>query len=146
METLNGIAHTLDGRPILAGCRTLSPVDDGEPRRRIEAIERKAKPKQTNQATVNRFAVLNAFVDCSMKGLSKAESATWLVLYRDTRNGIATTSQADIARRIGTSDRAVRSAIGRLAKLGLLVVVRRGGILQGPSKYRVVGIGKTPNG
>ncbi len=61
-------------------------------------------------------------------------------------SGVAMTSQADIARRIGISDRAVRSAIRRLAKLGLLVVVRRGGILLGPSKYRVFGIGKTPDG
>lgn len=137
METLNGISHTADGRPVIAGCGTLPP--DDEPPKDATA---KRKPKQPKQVTKDRFDVLNSFVDCSLVGLSKVDVATWLVLYRDTRNGIAVTSQADIARRAGVSDRAVRSSIGRLEKCGLLVVVRRGGLLQGPSKYRVNGTGR----
>lgn len=142
MATVNGISHTADGRPVIAGCGTLPPMLDDEPR--TVTIADKA-PKQSKQLTKDRFEVLNSFVDCSMVGLSKADVATWLVLYRDTRNGIAVTSQADIARRIGISDRAVRSSIGRLEKRGLLVVVRRGGLLQGPSKYRVNGTGRKRN-
>jgi len=138
METLNGISHTADGRPVIAGCGTLPP--DDEPPKDATASR---KPKQSKQVTKDRFDVLNSFVDCSLVGLSKVDVATWLVLYRDTRNGIAVTSQADIARRAGVSDRAVRSSIGRLEKCGLLVVVRRGGLLQGPSKYRVNGTGRT---
>jgi biotin operon repressor len=137
METLNGISHTADGRPVIAGCGTLPP--DDEPPKDATANR---KPKQPKQVTKDRFDVLNSFVDCSLVGLSKVDVATWLVLYRDTRNGIAVTSQADIARRAGVSDRAVRSSIGRLEKCGLLVVVRRGGLLQGPSKYRVNGTGR----
>lgn len=133
MATVNGITTTPDGRQIIAGCGMLP------------AVEGQAKPqrkgKRTKQ-TAHRFAVLNSFVDCSLRDLSRVELATWLVLYRDTRDGIATTSQADIAKRIGASDRAVRSAIGQLQRAGLLVVVRRGGLLQGPSRYRVFGIGK----
>lgn len=137
METLNGISHTADGRPVIAGCGTLPP--DDEPPKDATTNQ---KSKQSKKVTKDRFDVLNSFVDCSLIGLSKTDIATWLVLYRDTRNGIAVTSQADIARRAGVSDRAVRSSIGRLEKCGLLVVVRRGGLLQGPSKYRVNGMGR----
>ena len=143
MATLNGISHTADGRPIIAGCGTLPPMLDDEPQK-VATVD-KQRPKQSKQMTKDRFEVLNSFVDCSLVGLSKADVATWLVLYRDTRNGIAVTSQADIARRIGISDRAVRSSVGRLEKRGLLVVVRRGGLLQGPSKYRVNGTGRKRN-
>ena len=139
MEALNGISHTADGRPVIAGCGTLPPMLDDEPQR---VSKREKPPKQFKQVTKDRFEVLNSFVDCSLAGLSRADVSTWLVLYRDTRNGIAVTSQADIAKRIGASDRAVRSSIGRLEKRGLLIVVRRGGLIQGPSKYRVIGMGR----
>ena len=59
------------------------------------------KPKSRSKATRDRFGVLNGFVDCSMAELSRAELTTWLILYRDTRNGTAATAQADIARRGG---------------------------------------------
>ena len=140
MGTINRIFQNADGRPVIAGCETLPPMLDDEPRK-ATTID-KPRTKQSKQLTKDRFDVLNSFVDCSLVGLSKSDVATWLVLYRDTRNGIAVTSQADIARRIGVSDRAVRSSIGRLEKRGLLVVVRRGGLLQGPSKYRVNGTGR----
>ena len=71
------------------------------------------------------------------KSLARERLLVWLVLYRDTRNGIAQTSQADIARRTRLSSRTVRYAIGRLTKRGLLALVYRGGINRGTSKYRV---------
>lgn len=94
------------------------------------------KPKAKRNAG-DRFGVLNGFVDCSLAGLSRSELATWLVLYRDTRNGTAATSQADIARRAGLSVRAVKTAVRRLKKRGLLTVVFTGGLNRGPSRYRV---------
>ncbi len=72
-----------------------------------------------------------------MGELSRAEALAWLVLYRDTRNGTARTSAADVARRIGASRRTVIGAIGRLRKRGLLTLVYRGGLNRGPSIYRV---------
>jgi DNA-binding MarR family transcriptional regulator len=83
--------------------------------------------------------VLNAFVDISMAGLSRSEIAVWMVLYRDTRDGIAQTSQVAIARRAGVEDRTVRRAINRLTARGLVTVVYHGGLNRGPSKYRVRG-------
>lgn len=100
----------------------------------------KRKPKRK---TADRFAVLNAYVDYTLRDLSRPESAVWLVLYRDTRDGIAKTGQADIAKRTGLCDRTVRRAIKRLADRGLLVVVRRGGLRQGTSAYRVLPMSKT---
>lgn len=96
----------------------------------------KAKGKPARRKG-DRFAVLNAFVDFTLAGLTRNEIATWLVLYRDTRDGTARTSQADIARRAGVSDRTVRNAIRHLASKGLLRVVYRGGIGRGPSRYHV---------
>jgi hypothetical protein len=73
--------------------------------------------------------------------VARAELAVWMVLWRDTKpNGLAQTGQADIARRAGVSDRAVRDALRGLALKGLLRVVRRGRIGRGASVYRVRGV------
>ena len=100
------------------------------------------KPRTPKRKTADRFATLNAFVDSSLAGLSRVELGAWLVLYRDTRNGTACSGQADIARRLGVSDRAVKTAVGKLLRCGLLTLVYRGGLNRGPSRYRVEPIGK----
>src|SRR4051794_21531614 len=95
---------------------------------------RRSRPK----GTPGRFQVINAFADFTLRDLKRADIAVWLLLWRDTKkNGTARTSQADLARRAGTSERMVRYAIGRLQRDGLLTVVRRGRLSQGPSVYRV---------
>ncbi|WP_037248415.1 HTH domain-containing protein [Rhodopirellula baltica] len=94
----------------------------------------KTKPKRQ---TADRFAVLNAFVDFSLRELTRPDLSVWMVLYRDTRNGVAKTGQTDIAKRAGISERTVRRSIKRLSDIGLLLVVHRGGIRSGPSSYRV---------
>ena len=97
MATVNGIVRALDGRPVIAGCRTLPPVDDDKPPTGTGDNGQRNKPKQSRQATANRFGVLNSFIDCSMGNLSRVELATWFVLFRDTRNGIAVTPEATTA-------------------------------------------------
>lgn len=87
--------------------------------------------------TGGRFRVLNAFVDLSIAGLTRNEIAVWLILYRDTREDVARTSQADMARRAGVSDRTIRRVIRTLEHRGLLKILRRGGIGRGPSAYQV---------
>jgi biotin operon repressor len=104
----------------------------------------KAKQKTSHRKTGDRFAVLNAFVDAGMVGLSRVELATWLVLYRDTRDETACTSEENIAVRIGCSKRAVTTALGTLRRRGLLMQVFRGGINRGPSRYRVLPTPKPP--
>jgi hypothetical protein len=53
----------------------------------------KAKGKPARRRTGDRFAVVNAFLDFSAGGLSRAAALTWLVLWRDTKpDGTAQTS------------------------------------------------------
>jgi DNA-binding transcriptional ArsR family regulator len=94
-------------------------------------------PPKGKAATRGRFKLLNAFVDFSARELRRNELLVWLILYRDTRDGVASTAQADLARRAGISKRTVIRTLRRLADLGLLTVVRRGGLRRGPSAYRV---------
>lgn len=131
------MATVSDGRLTLSGAETLPPMEPPTDRPGKPTGVSRSRGKRNRRATADRFGVLNAFVDCSLAGLSRSELATWLCLYRDTRNGTASTGQADIARRAGLSVRAVQKAIGRLCKRGLLVVVFRGGLNRGPSRYRV---------
>ena len=126
-----------NGRPpVLPGCSVLPPMEPPRPRQGTSTSKGTEKPKRT-AATSNRFGELNAFVDCSMTDLSRAEALTWLVLYRDTKNGTARTSMTDVARRIGTTRRAVVDAVAMLEKRGLLFVVYRGGMRRGMNVYRV---------
>lgn len=111
-----------------------------EPPPLMSTVSRPAKnnaKKRERRPTAERFAMLNSFIDFTLGTLRRNEIAVWLVLFRDTRDGIARTGQADIARRIGASDRTVRRLIDRLSKCGLLDVVYRGGLRRGPSSYRV---------
>jgi hypothetical protein len=100
----------------------------------------KAKGKAAGRKAGERFAVLNAFVDFAAGTLNRGELLTWLVLYRDTRDGTAATSQADIARRTGLCKRTVIAALQRLEAAGLLKRVHRGGLRRGVSRYRVFGL------
>lgn len=89
--------------------------------------------------TGDRFAVLNAFVDFSIRNLSRSQCLVWLVLYRDTKpDGVARASLTDLARRTGADRATVKRAVAALVKDGLLSVVHRGGLRQGPSSYRVL--------
>lgn len=98
----------------------------------------RTKGKADRRRTAGRFATINAFVDFTLAGLNRPAVAVWLILWRDTkRDGTARTSQADLARRAGVSDRTVRRAIESLQRRGLLRVAYRGGIGRGASAYRV---------
>jgi hypothetical protein len=115
---------------ILQGTETLPPLQS-------EPSKTPSQRNKPNKKTADRFGVLNAFVDCSLSGLSRAELATWLILYRDTRNGTASTGQTDIARRAGVTVRGIQKATAKLIDRGLLVQVFQGGLNRGPSRYRV---------
>ena len=99
-----------------------------------------SEPKR--KAAADRFGVLNAFVDCSLAGLSRSEIAVWLVLYRDTRDGTVRGSQANIAKRAGLTVRGTQKALNKLTAAGLVRVVYRGGLNKGASRYRVEPMGR----
>jgi len=77
-------------------------------------------------------------VDVTAGTLNRAELLAWLILYRDTKaDGLARTSQADLARRAGVNVRTAKRAVLTLCRRGLLTVVFRGNLRRGPSVYRV---------
>jgi predicted transcriptional regulator len=144
MNVSDYVTPAADGRPVLAGASCLPPMATSSRKTSKQATTPADDRREqgTPRKNAHRFGVLNTFVDCSLSGLSKAEIATWLCLYRDTRNGTACTAQTDIAKRAGLSVRAVKYAVQRLLAAGLLVRVYKGGLNQGPSRYRVEPLGK----
>lgn len=117
----------------------LSPSANGTNGRPARHQGHNSKPKEKpDRRKGDRFAVLNAFVDFTMQGRSRAEALVWFALFRDTKpDGTAQTSQADLARRIGANPSTVKRAVAALVKAGLLAVVYRGSLRRGPSAYRV---------
>jgi hypothetical protein len=100
------------------------------------------KPRQAGGKvkgkTAGRFATINAFADFALAELSRAEIASWLLLWRDTKpSGTARTSLDDLARRGGMNRQTVFRALRCLQRQGLVAVVFRGGLNRGPTAYRV---------
>jgi hypothetical protein len=125
-----------EGRLLIPAGYTLAPAD--EPTKwDVRKTGKGSRAKRFSGDTRDRFLVLNNFADFTLGPLSRSEIVAWLILYRDTKNGIARTSQTDIARRGGLSSRSVASAVASLIEKRLVEVVRRGGLRQGPSIYRV---------
>lgn len=93
------------------------------------------KPKPSNL----RFEQFNGFIDLTLADLTRAELATWLILFRDAKppRWESRTSVADIAERAGASRRAISAALRALEGRGLLRVVRRGGLNVGTSIHQV---------
>jgi DNA-binding MarR family transcriptional regulator len=100
------------------------------------------KKSSAKEAVANRFVVFNAFIDFTASGLRRSEILVWLTLFRDTRDGVARSSQTSIAKRCGVSRKTVERAIRELEGRELLSIVRRGGLNQGPSSYRVLPINR----
>lgn len=97
------------------------------------------KADRPSKAIGQRFETLNNFVDSVMKNFKPSTSIVWVVLYRDARNGIARTSQGDIARRSGLSVRQVRRALAELIESGSIRLLSRGNSFQQCSVYEVIG-------
>jgi hypothetical protein len=77
--------------------------------------------------TLDRFHVLNEFVDHGVADLSRSEIAVYLILFRDTKpTGLARTSLTEFARRGGMSERQASRALGLLIKRNVVHIIRRG--------------------
>jgi DNA-binding MarR family transcriptional regulator len=124
----------MSNRPVLPPGVTLPPMDRGSP---------PEVPRSTSRQS-GRFQEINDFVDVTIRTLTRSEIAAWLILWRDSRDGIARTSLAGIADRGGYSERQAVRVIKQLEKAGLLVVVSRGGLGRGPSVYRVTPVSPSP--
>lgn len=101
---------------------------------------------QANGKAGDRFATLNPLVDFVMRDLDRGELAVWLTLWRDTRDGMARTSQADLARRAGVTTRTIVRSIASLECRGLLQTLDRGGRFKGISTYRLLPPAKAVQG
>lgn len=128
----------------------LPPMDLGErPARRngrtptdVEP-KPKRKPGRGGGAVRRRFALLNAFIDGELPRRTRAELAAWLLLYRHAKpDGVVTASVADLARRAGRDESAMRRALKRLREAGLVDRIKRGTLAGGPSVWRLL----TPEG
>lgn len=123
-------------RAPLPGCSVLPPFKP-QAQTALKPIETRSPDRPANRQTGNRFAVINTFIDSTLRSLNRNEAYVWFVLWRDERDGVVRTSMTDIARRAGAHRRTVVRAVKRLQKLGLIEIVNRGSLNRGPSTYRI---------
>lgn len=119
---------------------TLPPLEPEASTSRCNGKGHDAKAKAgpgRRRVAADRFQTLNTFLDTTARDLIHSQLIVWMLLFRDARDDVARTSQADLARRSGLSERSVRRAIQALEEKGLLSVVRRGRLAEGPSSYRI---------
>jgi hypothetical protein len=121
---------------ILTGTEVLPPLEPAPPR----PEQAKGRNGGAKSKASGRFEMLNRFVDFTLCRLGRAETRVWLILFRDCRDDVAATSQADLARRGGMDRKTVYRALRRLQKRGLVQVVRLGGLRQGVSRYRLLAL------
>ena len=106
------------------------------------AVDGRSPPKASRKSP-DRWAALNALVDVQLRDLTAAETAVWLILFRDVRNGVAKTGMSDIAARAGITRRGVVKAMKGLRDKQLVDVIKRGTVAGIPNTYRVRGTGDT---
>jgi Helix-turn-helix domain len=124
--------------------RILSVGEEPPPLDRGSGNEVASPKKRDRRSSRGRFESINAFLDVTFATLGRAELAVWLLLWRDTKpDGLARTSQDDLARRAGCNPRTVRRALVALGEKGLLTIVRQGGLPRRVSVYRVHPIAST---
>ena len=87
--------------------------------------------------TGDRFGEINAFVDATLRSLTRTEAFIWLTLWRDSRHGLARTSYESLARTCGCRRATIGIALRSLRSKGLVEVVRRGGKGKGANVYRL---------
>jgi hypothetical protein len=112
----------------------LAPLEPEREEARPQPPLRRSTAQRGSQ---DRFQVINTFVDCTLRSLTRTEGFVWLTLWRDTRKGVARTSYASLARTCGCRRATVATALRSLREKGLVTVVRRGGKGQGTNVYRL---------
>jgi hypothetical protein len=129
----------LNDPPVIpAGCVGLPPLrpSSGPPPRTARAPAADPKTKGRRKAG-DRFAVANAFADYGARLVDPTAQAVWWIIWRETKpDGLARISYGRLADCIGRNRRTTIRAVRRLAKAGLLIMVRRGGLAEGASIYR----------
>jgi len=128
--------NTLNGASVMPPMEARTPAPEAP----AAAARKPRRQGNTPKRSADRFKVLNEFVDRTMQQLTPRQTAVWLALFRDSRNGTATAAQSYIATRCGLKRPTVSTTIGELEALGLVVTIHHGGVNRGLSRYRVSGI------
>lgn len=103
-----------------------------------ESARRSPNRIRGKSGVAQRWRALNDFIDVTMRDLNRTEAVVWLVLFRDARvNGLVRSAQLDLARRIGVSERTIRTALKSLKGSRLVEELRKGSPEGGPSLYRI---------
>ena len=126
--------------PAMVTPQTPPPATSAKP---VSEGRRNGSRRSTSKVSGQRFKMLNDFVDITMQQLTPRQTAVWLRLFRDSRNGTATSEQGYIALRCGLRRPTVSTTIRELEVLGLVVIIYRGGINRGFSRYRVCAVSST---
>lgn len=121
--------------PDAATSTSAGSAGDGAPP--LAARSSAAGESVRNGRAAARFDEINTFLDVTARTLPRAAVLCWLVLWRDSRNGVARTAITDIARRSGCDRRTALRSIKALVNRGLVRVIRRGGLRVGLSIYKV---------
>jgi len=141
----------MNGEPrIIPPGEVLPPMEPGRgptrgPSRGAEPTgpKPKRKPGRRGNAVRRRFRLLNAFLDRALPHLTRAAITAWLLLYRHAKpDGTVSASVADLARRAGCCESAMRRALKRLPLAELVERLKRGTLAGGPSVWRLL----TPGG
>jgi DNA-binding transcriptional ArsR family regulator len=103
----------------------------------VKAATKRSKAEPGRRGDRGRWVTLNTFVDRVARHLEAHEIAVWFVVFRWTQDDHAEIRIADIAGRVGKSDRSVQRAVDRLLEVGLLERLKRGTRQGGPSRYRL---------
>lgn len=137
--------NTLPGAAVLPPMSTVRVAETDA----VGADQASINPKSTNtrrpasKTAGNRWEMFNEFIDVTLKDLRPAEAKTWMVLFRDSRNGISKVSQTHIAERCGITRESVSRAIKKLEQRDLVRTVRHGGVNRGLSQYQVLSSNST---
>lgn len=124
------VVRRVEARP--AGATTA-----GTSRSRSRSPARSSTSSPARRASRERFATFNAFIDTVARHLSPLEVVVWTIVFRDCRDGTASTSGRDLARRSGCSLRAVYAAVKRLRDARLITAVKLSTNKGEPSVYAV---------
>lgn len=100
--------------------------------------KRGRRPRRGSQRHIERWRLVNRFLDDVAGTLPRAAALVWLCLWRDTKaDGMACASIGNLARRIRASRNTVCRSLSLLESRGHVAVVRKGYLNGGATVYRV---------
>ncbi len=104
-----------------------SPSDGGEGGGRSVRPSRSRKPRASQRESVaKRFKDLSEFVRQTHAELTPSERSVWLAVFNFTKGGIATVTQATMAKIANANVRSIKRAVAGLVRRGLLEIVEQG--------------------